>query len=221
MILPLFLLLAQSPQEARVAEFLQKGELMEADGAAVQLEQCAPGVRRDEWTRRIQIGGQQLTFKWFEPAGCDYYQHDIAMRVAKANEGKPLGADALVAALRSVRPDMIFGRQDQFLFRTVIDLLEARPWRELHDWRMDEILGEAYETWWSLSLMKDDDNLITVGGFKRTDFEEGAAEAQRKAIAAYERVVAAGHGEPDMIVRLADIRMGRDTGQRAWMPDLD
>jgi hypothetical protein len=69
--------------------------------------------------------------------------------------------------------------------------------------------------------MKDDDNLITVGAFKRTDFEDGAEEARTNAIAAYERVIAAGHGEPDMIVRLADIRMGRDTGQRAWMPEGD
>ena len=155
MLLPVLLLLAQSPQAARVAELLQKGELLEADGAAVQLEQCAPGVRHDELMRHIRIGGQGLTFRWYELAGCDFYQHDIAMRVAKANEGKPLGADALVAALRSNRSDMIFGKPDQFLFRTVIDLLEARPWRELDDWRMDEILGEAYETWWSLSLINE------------------------------------------------------------------
>jgi hypothetical protein len=128
---------------------------MEADGAAVQLEQHTPGVRRDDWTRRIRIGDQEITFQWYEPCGCEYYQHDIAMRMVRANEGKPLGADALVAALRSNRSDMIFGKPDQFLFRTVIDLLEARSWRELHDWRMDEILGEAYETWWSLSLINE------------------------------------------------------------------
>jgi hypothetical protein len=99
-------------------------------------------------------------------------------------------------------------------------MVDSPRWRQLNDWRLDQILAEAYETWWSLSLMKPDDNLITVGGFKRTDFQEGADEARRKALAAYERVIA-GLGDPDMIVRLADIRMRRDTGRRAWMPDVD
>jgi hypothetical protein len=51
--------------------------------------------------------------------------------------------------------------------------------------------------------------------------QEGANEARRKALAAYERVIAAGHGDPDMLRRVADIRAGRDTGRRAWMPDVD
>ena len=75
-------------------------------------------------------------------------------------------------------------------------------------------LAEAYETWWSLSLAPDDEELVT-----RADHAAGAATARQEAIKWYERLIREFPDSPeaDRARRvIIQIRVGVDTGQRVF-----
>jgi hypothetical protein len=75
-------------------------------------------------------------------------------------------------------------------------------------------LAQAYETWWSLSLAPDDEELVT-----RSDHASGAVDARREAIKWYERVMSdfPYSREAERARRvIIQIRVGVDTGQRTY-----
>jgi hypothetical protein len=101
------------------------------------------------------------------------------------HEGSKDGAEALVRLL----PTGCNTISSQWipLFRTVLGILEQKRWKDLHDFRLTEIRGEAYETWWSLSKMPAGDVLATDAQMNPLDFADGAQLARERAIEAYER----------------------------------
>jgi hypothetical protein len=75
-------------------------------------------------------------------------------------------------------------------------------------------VARAYETWWSLSLAPEDEELVTA-----SDHKEGAAEARLQAIRWYERIlresptsVEARHARRVIV----QITVGIDTGERGF-----
>jgi hypothetical protein len=94
MMLPVLLLLAQLPQEQRVAELLANAAgtgvaqwatlLMEADAAAVKLERSTPppcyGIRC------MRVQNFELTYRWNEIGRTEIYQHDLLALLAQTHE---------------------------------------------------------------------------------------------------------------------------------------
>jgi hypothetical protein len=75
-------------------------------------------------------------------------------------------------------------------------------------------VARAYETWWSLSLAPDDEELVTA-----SEHREGAEEARLQAIRWYERILRdaptsleAGHARRVLV----QITVGVDTGERGF-----
>jgi hypothetical protein len=213
-----------SPEVANVRLWIDKAiqtgdpvewaiDLMQADAAAEKLEQdeaagCC-GVRC------IRVGPFELHYRFNELAGKESYQHDLLQMIATVDSGSKDGADALVRLL-STSCETI-SNQWIPLFRTVLGILEERRWRDPADVRLTEIRGEAYETWWSLSKLSNNDALVTDVGMSPEDFADGAALARERAIQDYEILVKAHRASTDVMHRLADLKAGHDTQMRKWI----
>ena len=103
-----------------------------------------------------------------------------------------------------------------FEYRTVIESdlarLRAHPARVSPGLLLD--LAQAYETWWSLSLAPDDEEMLTP-----SEHAPGADVAWREAIKWYERVISQFpySREADRARRvIIQLRLGIDTGQRLY-----
>jgi hypothetical protein len=172
--------------------------------------------------RYLQISGHTLTFRWNEIQGSENYEHDLLRTVVWSQRGKPIGADALVAALRLgvQQPWFRDALLSPVLHQRIIGVLESATWRKLSDPRLMRITAEAYETWWSLSLSKPTDFAVADMGFTASNFSEGAEEARLKAIQLYEHILAT-QDNPELRTRVANLRASRDTGQLAWFRSGD
>ena len=188
-------------------------DLMRADAAAEKLEQNqAAGCCG---TRCIRVEPFELHYRFNELAGKESYQHDLLQTIVLVQAGAKDGADALVRLLptscETISTPWIP------LFRTVLAIVEEKRWRDLADWRLAEIRGEAYETWWSLSKMPADDVLVTDAQMSPEDFRDGALVARQRAIENYEVVVKAHRASKDLMQRLGKLKAGQDTNMRKWV----
>ncbi len=183
------------------------GFLMQADAAAEKLEARKPGGCCGY--RCVRVGSFNLHYRYNEIGGSENYQHDLLQLVAQTHAGTPEGAEALVRLLptgcQTIASDWTP------YFRTVLGILESRPWRALADARLTRIRAEAYETWWSFSKAKDGDPMLTDMGLTPKDFLDGAAQARERAIAAYQS-----NADAAVARRLRQLLAGQDTEQRRW-----
>jgi hypothetical protein len=106
---------------------------------------------------------------------------------------------------------------DEYQYRAVIAngtaWLEGHPRSPMAIAVMTDV-AQAYETWWSLSLAPDDEELLTA-----SDHHEGSENARRQSIRWYERIIREfpNSREAEYARRvLIQIRVGVDTGSRAF-----
>jgi hypothetical protein len=206
-------------EQARLEEIRQsRGDgwvrlLIQADAEAAKLTLRQPGSCCG--IRCVQVPPYPtLHYVWNGINQVEEYQHDLLKLIVRSREGTPLGADALVVLLRS--PEWTLNDNEWVpLFKTVIEIVASRRWRALKDPRLTRIEGEAYETWWSLSRAQPTDPGLVDKGVTPVDFSEGAGQARLKAIAAYEKVLAA-ENDPGLRRRVLELRARHDTNQRAW-----
>ena len=106
---------------------------------------------------------------------------------------------------------------DEYQYRAVI--ANGTAWLKGHPRATMAIavmidVAQAYETWWSLSLAPDDEELVTA-----SDHREGSENARRQAIRWYVRIVRDfPHSREAEHARrvLIQIRVGVDTGSRVF-----
>jgi hypothetical protein len=115
------------------------------------------------------------------------------------------------ASRRARVPDVDGTFQYRDVIQSSLAAVRTRPGRV----RPSELfaLAEAYETWWSLSLAPDDEELVT-----RSDHQSGAANARLQAIKWYDQLIRRFpySREAERARRvIIQIRLGVDTGQRA------
>jgi hypothetical protein len=173
---------------------------------------------------KIGVGLGSLHYRWNELQQSENYEHDLLRWVIRERRGTPEGADALSALLSmgpyggpwfdddSLLPDDFTQMQ---LHRLIIALLTSPSWSKLKDFRLMTILGEAYETWWCLSLAKNDDPELGQAGVYASRYVPGAELARQKAVNLYEAVLAS-HPDPKLRNRLATLRARQDTHHRVW-----
>jgi hypothetical protein len=174
----------------------------------------------------VKIGGGlgYLHYRWNEIQQSENYEHDLLRLVIRQMRGTPEGADALSVLLGmgpyggpwfdddELLPDDFAGLE---LHRRIIAVLTSPSWSKLKDYRLMTILAEAYETWWCLSLAKNDDPELGQAGVYALRYVPGAELARVKAVNLYEAVLAT-HTDPELRRRLGILRARRDTHHRVW-----
>ena len=225
----------QSTAEQRLQELLARARqsdrpqpwaslLTEADSEAViDLERPEPSPCGD--TRSVKTGAfGGLHYRWNALQRSENYEHDLLRRVVRELRGTLPGADALVALLRLGPYGGPWFNDDEFLpdeltemslHRRIVSILGSPSWQELKDARLTQIQSEAYETWWSLSRAQPDNPEPSQSGANASDHSRGADLARRKAVELYENILAT-RDDPDLRVRVAELRRRRDTHQPAW-----
>ncbi len=173
---------------------------------------------------KIGAGSGYLHYRWNELQQSENYEHDLLRMVIRQRRGTPEGADALSVLLGmgpyggpwfdddTLLPDDL---SEMELHRRIIAVLTSPSWSKLKDFRLMTIFGEAYETWWCLSLAKNDDPELGQGGVYASRYVPGAELARQKAVSLYETVLAS-HPDPKLSNRLATLRARQDTHHRAW-----
>src|SRR5579862_941710 len=189
----------------------RQGSLRRWAELLIQADPLAERLARAELTENLRLLSMQgftLTYRWSGLSGKEEYQHDLLRVVIHTQEGTKWGADALVALFTRRGFPVELANSEEWVepYRVVIDLLESRRWRALKDPRLDRLLGEAYETWWSLSKANADDPNLADRGLSPADFADGADAARRSAIAAYERILGVAPNDEELRRRVADMR---------------
>jgi hypothetical protein len=218
--------LAQSLPEQQLQDLLTEARrapprrwaqlLIQADAIAEKMARREPVP---EGFRRVRIQDFDLNYRWNEIQHAENYRHDLLKTVVRAQEGEPEGANALVALFGN--PDAAAGMAGARPYQIVIETLQSKRWQGLHDIRLDRFLGEAYETWWSLSRAKPNDPTLAGQGLSPRDFAEGAEAARQNAIAAYDRVLHVQPKDQELRHRVAELKARHDTNQRRWYPGGD
>jgi hypothetical protein len=208
-------LIVKAKQERNPVE--SANYLMQADAAAEKLERHVPGGCCGN--RCLRVGGFELHYRFNELDRQEDYQHDLLQSIVSSWQGTPQGADAL-ARLLPTGCQTIASRWTPY-FRTILEILELKRWQDLGDWRLTRIRGEAYETWWSLSLMPPNDSLVTDEMMNPADFKEGAELARQRAIFAYQTLLKQHHADADIVTRLRALVARRDTGQHIYVCAAD
>ncbi len=187
--------------------------LMRADAVAEKLVLPKRGGCCGQ--RCVRAGSFELHYRYNDIEGQEDYQHDLLQVIAQIWAGTPQGAEAL-GRLLPTGCQTIASVWTPY-FKTVLGILEFRPWRATTDPRLIRIKAEAYETWWSLSKTTPDDPILHDHGFEPGDFQEGANLARERAIAGYQALVKSGHANSEIANRLRKLKAGEDTDQRTWL----
>ncbi len=186
--------------------------LMQADSEAVKMERRQPDPRCVY--RCVKINPYTLVFRWSEIGHQEVYQHDLLKIVVLAHRGTRSGAQALARLLEPGCGPL--STQWAPYFKTVIDILEFPPWRDLGDADLLRILAEAYETWWSLSKALPTEPILKDDGLTPQDFQKGAEQARLNAIAAYKEVIAKLPNDQEAAEHLRSLQENRDKHQLKW-----
>jgi hypothetical protein len=173
---------------------------------------------------KIGVGLGYLHYRWNEIQQSENYEHDLLRLVIRQMRGTPEGADALSVLLNmgpyggpwfdddELLPDDFTEMQ---LHRRIIAVLTSPSWSKLKDFRLIRILAEAYETWWCLSLAKNDDPMLGQAGVYASRYVPGAELARMKAVNLYEAILAR-HTDAELSNRLATLRAHQDTHHIVW-----
>jgi hypothetical protein len=171
-------------------------------------------------------GGMQ--FSWDELGDAWIYHHDLLWTVLQTAPQSEWGQDAFFLLLDHGWDTSGVCQKGADQFRTVIrqgeKFLQQFP-DSLARLPVTYLVGQAYETWWSLSKSSSCSPVTYLGlapcaparGSAR--YREGAETARQKAIAAYESLLAADpgdYGTPEIRRSLARMELGIDTNQRRF-----
>jgi hypothetical protein len=185
--------------------------LMQADAAAEKLESTKPSGCCG--LRCVRVRGFELHYRYNGIQDQENSQHDLLQHITTHEErlmALKLSCDVLPTGCQTI------ASQWTLYFKTVIGILESRPWRAISDPRLTKIRAEAYETWWSLSQSTPHDPDLEDQLLTPQDFVEGAAQARQQAIDAYQEIVNSKNGSPEILEHLAKLKSGEDTRQRSW-----
>jgi hypothetical protein len=198
--------------------------LIRADAEAAKLERREHDACCDIRAVHIGRGLGYLHYNWNEIQGSENYAHDLLRSLIRDMRGTPAGADALFALLSlgsyggpwfdddELLPDDL---AEKGIHRRIIALLTSPGWSRLKDLRLMKILGEAYETWWCLSLAKADDPYMQQVRARAPDYATGAELARTKALSLYEAILAR-QADLELRLRLETLRLRQDTHHIVW-----
>jgi hypothetical protein len=173
-----------------------------------------------------KIGGAQFT--WDSLGDSWIYQHNLLWSAWRAGPDTEWGQDAFFLLLASGWDTSGVCRNGADEFRTVIDegkkFLAAHPASPVR-LPVTYLVGEAYETWWSLSEWSSCSPVTDLGpgpcrpAPASAKYRAGAEAARQQAIADYQAVIAADpstYATPAVEWRLARLQLGIDTNQRRF-----
>ena len=167
--------------------------LLAADSIAERLALPSIVPPSPELQRELDtLAAQGLTFTWVELDGAWSYQNNLLWRLWREYPISEEGEDAFVLLLRQGWDKSPCCNTGADSFRTVIqhgeEFLSRRP-KTVHRRDVLFLVAQAYETWWSLSLVPERDR--EEGDPSPSAYREGALDARVKAIAYYGEIVEA------------------------------
>src|SRR5229473_7139029 len=167
--------------------------LLAADAIAERLALPSIVPPSPELQRELDaLAGQGLTFTWVELDGAWSYQNNLLWRLWREYPTSEEGADAFVLLLRQGWDKSLCCNTGADSFRTVIqhgeEFLSNRP-KTAHRQDILFMLAQAYETWWSLSLVPELNR--EEGDPSPVAYREGASAARERAVAYYDEIVEA------------------------------
>ena len=168
--------------------------LLAADEIAERLALPPIAPASPELQRQLnELAAEGVTFKWAELDGGWLYGHNLLWRIWREYPASEEGEEALVLLLRQgwdKSPCCNTGGRHADAFYKVIEhgeeFLSDRP-KSGHRQEVLFLVAQAYETWWSLSLVPEQDR--EEGDPSPAAYREGAAAAREKAIAFYGEIV--------------------------------
>src|SRR6266436_5521704 len=167
--------------------------LLAADAIAERL--ALPSITPPNPELQRELGGlaaQGLTFTWVELDGGWFYRSDLLWRLWREFPTSEEGEDAFVLLLRQGWDKSPCCKTGASSFRTVIqqgeEFLSNRP-QTVHRRNVLFLVAQAYETWWSLSLVPEQDR--EEGDPSPAAYREGASAARERAVAYYGEIVEA------------------------------
>jgi hypothetical protein len=195
--------------------------LLAADAVAEQLALPSIVPPNPELQRELDaLASQGLTFTWVELDGGWFYRSDLLWRLWREFPTREEGEDAFVLLLRQGWDKSPCCHTGADSFHTVIEHGEAflsnRP-KTAHRQEVLFLLAQAYETWWSLSQVPEQNQ--EEGDPPPAAYRAGAAVAREKAIAYYGEIVeAAPESSEGTCSRkpLGLLRENQDTHQRRF-----
>jgi hypothetical protein len=195
--------------------------LLAADAIAGRLALPSIVPPSPELQRELEgLAAQGLTFTWVEMDGDWFYQNNLLWRLWREFPASEEGEDAFVLLLRQGWDKAPCCKTGLDSFHTVIDegeLFLSNRARTPHRRNVAFLLAQAYETWWSLSLVSEENR--AEGDPSPAAYRAGAAAAREKAIAYYSEIVATA---PDGVEAncsrkpLALLKESQDTHQRRF-----
>ena len=195
--------------------------LLAADAIAERLALPSIVPPNPELQRELDaLASRGLTFTWVELDGGWLYRSDLLWRLWREFPASEEGEDAFVLLLRQgwdKSPCCLTGEDS---FHTVIEhgeeFLSNRP-NTAHRQEVLFFLAQAYETWWSLSQVPEQNQ--EEGDPPPAAYRAGAAAAREKAIGYYGEIVAAAPESSEGACSrkpLGLLRENKDTHQRRF-----
>ena len=198
--------------------------LLAADEIAERLALPSIAPPNPGFQRQLNdLAAQGLTFTWAELDGGWVYGHNLLWRLRQEYPTSAEGEDAFVLLLREgweKSPCCGIGGRGADAFYKVIEqgeeFLTNRP-QTGHRQEVLFLVAQAYETWWALSLVPEDDR--EEGDPSPSPYRAGALAAREKAIAYYGEIVGL---VPDSVEAgcsrkpLAMMKENEDTHQRRF-----
>jgi hypothetical protein len=192
-----------------------------ADAMAARLPWPSVVPPNPELQRQFNdLAAEGLTFTWVEIDGGWTYENNLLRRLWREYPASEEGGDAFVLLLRQGWDAGPCCKTGLSSFRRVIEQGEAfLSTRANSPHRQDVVflVAQAYETWWSLSLVPEENR--EEGDPSPEAYRAGAAAAREKAIGYYSEIVAA---NPDGVEAncsrkpLALLKANEDTRQRRF-----
>ena len=195
--------------------------LLAADAIAGRLALPSIVPPNPELQRELDgLAAQGLTFTWVEIDGGWFYENNLLWRLWREFPTSKEGEDAFVLLLRQGWDKAPCCKTGLDSFHAVIDegeLFLSNRARTPHRGDVAFLLAQAYETWWSLSLVSEENR--EEGDPPPAAYRAGAAAARERAIAYYSEIVATA---PDGVeancsrTPLSLLKENEDTHQRRF-----
>lgn len=195
--------------------------LLAADATAARLPLPSVVPPNPELQRQLNdLAAEGLTFTWVEIDGGWTYENNLLWRLWQEYPTSEEGEDAFLLLLRQGWDAGPCCKTGLSSFRRVIEqgegFLSSRA-KSPHRQDVVFLVAQAYETWWSLSLVPEKNQ--QEGAPSPEAYRAGAAAAREKAIGYYSEIVAA---DPDGVEAncsrkpLASLKANEDTRQRRF-----
>jgi hypothetical protein len=195
--------------------------LLAADAVAERLALPSMVPPSPELQRELDgLAADGLTYTWVELDGGWFYRSDLLWRLWREFPASEEGEDAFVLLLRQGWDKSPCCNTGADSFHAVIEqgeeFLSHRP-KTAHRQEVLFLLAQAYETWWSLSQVPEQNQ--EEGDPPPAAYRAGAAAAREKAVAYYGEIVEAAPERSEGTCSrkpLGLLRENHDTHQRRF-----